>query len=113
MTRPMSAGLMSRSASASATVRLTTRQSSRTSWGPPTPVSTSTAPPGWVTTKPCTGHREPSRPCNVASSSRLISRAIEHSLVRRRAPAYHKYHGSHDQHTPEDHHRSEEHTSEL
>src|ERR1700722_17944512 len=68
---------MSMSARASATVRLTTRQSSSTRCGPPTPVSTSTAPPGWVTTKPCTGHTSSvPGPCRDARCSRLISRDI-------------------------------------
>src|ERR1700685_534264 len=69
----MSAGLMSKCASAPPTDGLTPRQSSRARWGPPTPVSTSTAPPGWVTTKPCTGHRPPPAPCRLARGSRLIS----------------------------------------
>ncbi len=56
MTRLMSAGLMSSPASASAAATLTARQSSWTPCGPPTPVSTSAAPPGKVTTNPCTGH---------------------------------------------------------
>src|SRR5260221_6952935 len=72
----MSPGVMSSSASASATERLTTRQS-LSSWpGPPTPVSTSTAPPGWVTTKPCTGHSRPSTPRRLARCNRLTSSVI-------------------------------------
>src|SRR5215813_1729111 len=86
MTRPMSAGVMSSSASAPATDRLTTRQSLSTSSGPPTPVSTSTAPPGWVTTKPCTGHSRPSTPRRLARCSRLISSDIG-GLLRDRVVA--------------------------
>src|SRR5580658_5593881 len=72
----MSPGVMSSSASASAAERLTTRQSLSIWSGPPTPVPTSTAPPGWVTTKPCTGHCVPSSPRSFASCSRLTSSAI-------------------------------------
>src|SRR5499433_1146753 len=69
----MSPGVMSSPASASAAERLTTRQSFSHSCGPPTPVSTSTAPPGWVITKPCTGHSRPSTPRRLARCSRLTS----------------------------------------
>src|SRR5215471_2994969 len=73
ITSPMSAGVMSRPARASATDWFTTRQSFSTSSGPPHPVSTSTAPPGWVITKPCTGHSRPSTPRRLARCSRLTS----------------------------------------
>src|SRR5215472_10614168 len=86
MTRPMSAGVMSSSASAPATDRLTTRQSLSTSSGPPTQVSTSTAPPGWVTTKPCTGQSRPSTPRRLARCNRLISSDIG-GLLRDRVVA--------------------------
>src|ERR1700733_4699452 len=82
MTMPMSAGLMPIAASASAAERFTTRQSVSSSSGPPTPVSTSAAPPGWMTTKPWTGHSRPSGPRRLARCSRLIS-----SVMRRRPQA--------------------------
>src|SRR6516162_2848393 len=72
MTRSMSPGVMPCSSSASATERLTTRWSASTCWGPPTPVSTRTAPPGWVTRNPCTGHSS----SIVARCSRLTCRDI-------------------------------------
>src|ERR1700722_3978490 len=81
----MSTGLMSSSARASATDRLTTRQSSSTCCGPPTPVSTSTAPRSWVTTNPCTGQRSPSGPSRLARCRRLISSGIR-SLFAHRLP---------------------------
>src|SRR5215470_9285751 len=84
----MSPGVMSSSDSASATERLTTRQSLSTSSGPPTPVSTSTAPPGWVTTKPCTGHSRPSGPRRLARCNRLISSDIG-GLLQDRVVARH------------------------
>src|SRR5215467_13462050 len=79
----MSPGVMSSSDSASATERLTTLQSLSTSCGPPTPDSTSTAPPGWVTTKPCTGHSRPSTPRRLARCNRLSSSDIG-GLLRHR-----------------------------
>src|SRR2546421_545894 len=79
----MSAGVMSRSARASATDRFTTRQSLSTSSGPPQPVSTSTAPPGWVTTNPCTGQSRPSIPRRLARCRRLISSGMSDRLVFR------------------------------
>src|SRR6516165_2593505 len=83
MTRPMSPGVMSSSASASAAERLTTRQSLSSLPGPPTPVSTSTAPPGWVTTNPCTGHCPPSGPWSRARCNRLTSSDIGNRLPPR------------------------------
>src|SRR5260370_29485289 len=72
----MSSGVMSSSPSASATQRLTTRQSLSSRPGPPTPVSTSTAPPGCVTTNPCTGQSRPSGPRRLARCNRLTSSDI-------------------------------------
>src|SRR5215471_15451875 len=78
----MSAGLISMSASASATERLTTRQSLSSSSHPPTPVSTSSAPAWWVTTNPCTGQVDPAT-SRSARCNRLISATPRHlSLVR-------------------------------
>src|SRR5215472_12240851 len=74
MTKPMSPGVMSSSSRASATDLFTTRQLVSQRSGPPTPLSTSAAPPGNLTTKPCTGQSSPSTPRRVASVSRLISR---------------------------------------
>src|ERR1700758_267481 len=102
MTRPMSAGLMSSSARASATERLTTRQSSSTCCGPPTPVSTSTAPPGWVTTNPCTGQRPPSRPCRLARCNRFTSSAMATDYSVRRPTADDQDHGADDEHAAGD-----------